>query len=885
MPGRKRRESVFPRFDVGEDVDREIRAHIELRAQELEEAGWEPSAALNEARRLFGDTASVARECTTIAVSRERAVRRGRTMDAIGQDLRFAVRTLFKSPSFALVALVTLALGIGANTAVFSMVNGVLLRPLPYDAPEALVWIQEVNNRGGPMSVAWPNYQDWRAQSTSFAGVAAVNEFTATILGSDEPTRTDGVMVGGDYWKVFPTRPIQGRLTVEADHVAGAPPVIVVSRSLWMNQMGGRPLDGESLEIFGQQVPVVGVVPDGSGYPAGSEIWTAAEPLNSSDSRTSHNWSVVGRLAAGVPLARAREEIDAITKRVNAIPDEDPDFLATGAFTVPLVDEVVGDLRRPLYLLLGAAVLVLLVACTNLASTLLARGATRSRELAVRAAVGAGRARIARQLLTESLLLSLMGGALGVGLAQLVIVAIRRSAPAFLPRLGEVGLSPAVLAFTAAAAVLTAMLFGLLPALRLTRVEAGTALRSGGRGNAMDARGPIWQFLVGTEVALALVLLVGSGLLVRSFQSLLGEDLGFDAADVEVLPLYLSRTKYPTPEDHARFYDALLDRIATVPGVGSVGLMSTVPLHGFLPNGRMELDGAMDKQAVGAYVVASAGTFEALDIPLLGGRAFDDRDRPDAEMVAIVSLSFAEEFWPGEDPLGKQVTGGGMDDFWEDRTSSFARVVGVVGDVRHQDVGRSAYPTVYFPYTQRPFRIQYAGNLVVESAAGDPVGLASALRSAVLAADPDVPVTPVTLDSVVRSSLGERRFIMFVMGGFSVLALVLATVGIFGVVSYSVGRRTREIGIRVALGAAPESVVRMVMRTAMVMVTGGLLAGLATVLLTARVLRSFLYEISPTDPIAVGAAVGALFGAALLASWWPARAGTRVDPMVTMRSE
>lgn len=806
-------------------------------------------------------------------------------MDAILQDLRYAVRTLSRSPGFALVAFVTLTLGIGANTAVFSVVNGVLLKPLPYEDPQDLVWIQEMNNRGGPMSVAWPNYEDWREQSTSFVGMAALNDFTATVLGGDVPVQADGVLIGEDYWKVFPTNPVQGRLTVAADHVPGAPPVGVVSRSFWVNELGGRPLDTQRLEILGIQLQVVGVIPDGAGYPADARIWSPVEPINQSHDRTSHNYQVVARLAPDAPLTRARQEVDAITKRVTDLPDEDPDFLATGAFTVPLVDEVVGDMRRPLYMLLGAAALVLLVACTNLASTLLARGEARARELAVRASLGAGRGRIARQLLTESLLLSLVGATGGVGLAYLVVVGIRRAAPAFLPRLGEVALSPMVLVFTGAAAVVTALLFGLVPALRLTRVEAGEALRSGSRGNAMDGRARVWRVLVGTEVALALVLLVGSGLLVRSFGALLGEDVGFDAADVEVMPVSLSNSRYPTPEDHGRFYDELLRRLVAVPGVGAVGIMSSVPLQGYLANGRLELDGDMDKQAIGAYVLVSGGTFDALDIPIIEGRTFDDRDGAGSEMVAVVSRSFADEFWPGEDAIGKQVNGGGMDNFYERRAETFARVIGVVGDIRHRDVGREAYPTVYFPYTQRPFRVQYGTNVVAEASTGDPASVVAGMRSVLQTADSDVPVQMTSLADIVRSSLGERRFLMFVMGGFSVVALILATVGIFGVVSYTVGRRTREIGIRVALGAAPESVVGMVVRAAMSMVVGGLVIGLVATLSLTTVMRSFLYEISPTDPVAVGGAVFALFGAALLASWLPARAGTRVDPMVTMRSE
>jgi predicted permease len=877
----------FSGGSVSEDVHREIEAHLALRAAELEAQGWEPEAAREEALRLFGDRDSVARSCRAITRSHERAVRRTRMLDTMGQDLRYAVRTLLKSPAFALVALVTLALGIGANTAIFSVVNGVLLRPLSYERPDEVVWIQERNNRGGPMSVAWPNYVDWREQSTSFAALAALNDFTVTVLGGDEPIRAPGALVGQDYWKVFPVKPLQGRLTVAEDHARGAAPVAVISRSFWQNELGGRALPSLRLEILGQQVSVVGVVPDGAGYPRETRWWVPAEPQVRSVSRTGHNWNVVGRLGPGVPLERAREEIDAITRRVvaQAAPDEDPDFLATGAFTVPLREEVVGSLETPLYILLGAAGLVLLVACTNLASTLLARGTGRARELAVRASLGAGRARIVSQLLVESLLISILGGLGGVGLAYLVVREVHRAAPAFLPRLAEVGISPGVLLFTVGVSVLTAILFGLLPALRLTRGATGEALRSGSRGNAADGRSRLWRMLVGTEVALALVLLVGSGLLVRSFRTLLREDPGFDPADVEVAPISLSRSKYTQLADYSRFYTDLLGRVEAIPGVQSAGVLGVVPVQDGVSNGRLELDGDLDKAGIGAYVVASGGAFEALDIPLLEGRLFGSQDGPDDEMVAIVSQSFADQYWPGEDAVGKQVNGGGMDNFYPERDHTFARVVGVVADIHNRGIARAPYPTVYFPYSQRPYRLQNGGSLVVEAANGDPASLVQALRSTVRAADPDIPVRMRGLADVVRQSMAERRFTMFVMGGFSLLALILATVGIFGVVAYSVARRTREIGIRVALGAAPTSVVGLVVRASMGTVLAGLVVGIGAALLVTRAIRGLLYQISPTDPLALAGAVALLGGAALLASWIPARRGTRVDPMVTMRIE
>ncbi len=810
-------------------------------------------------------------------------------LEAIWKDLKYAARNLLKNPAFALVALVTLALGIGANTAIFSVVDGILLRPLPYDHPDRLVWLQERSIRGTAMPVAWPNYLDWREQSTDFAGMAVLEAFDATVIGGSRPVRATVAVVGQDYWKIFPARPLQGRLTSVSDHSRGAPPVVVVSRSFWRDVLSSRPLEGLTLETLGVRARVVGVVPDGSGYPAGTQVWTAAERSEKSENRTAHNWNVVGRLSPGSSVAQADEEVDAITKRAvaqAAVGDSDPEFLATGAIVEPLIDRVVGDLRAPLYLLLGAAALVLLVACTNLASTLLARGTVRSRELAVRASLGASRGRIVSQLMTEGLLLSVLGAVAGVGIAALVVTAVHRAAPTFLPRLHEVGISPTVLLFTAAAAAVTTLAFGALPALRLTRRGAVEALRSGSRGSSADARGLVWRVLVGTEVALALVLLVGSGLLVRSFRSLLSQDPGFTVSGVEVAPVALSGVKYPEPADHARFYERLISRVRSIPGVAAAGVIETVPIQEDPSNGQLQLDGDMSKTAVGRYVVASGGAFRALEIPLVEGRLFDDRDGPDGQMVAIVSRSFAERYWPGEDPLGKQVNGGGMDNFWKIRDHTFATVIGVVGDVRFGGLGDQAPRTVYFPYRQRPFRLANGGgSLVVKAAAGDPASLVPALRSALSAADPDIPIRMSSLPAIVHRSLGERRFLTLVMGGFSLLALILAIVGIFGVVSYSVARRTREIGIRVALGAEPSSVLGMVVRRSMGMVLTGLVVGIVASLLLARTMSSFLYQVGAADPVAFTGGVALLAVTALFASLIPARRGTRVDPIVTMRAE
>ncbi len=808
-------------------------------------------------------------------------------LDAVWRDVRYALRVLAKSPGFALLALVTLALGIGANTAIFSVVDGVLLEPLSYPHPNRLVWVSEARNQGGTMRVSWPNYRDWHADSRSFTGLAALSSFDVTVLGGSEPVRAAATFMSVDYWKVFPVQPVRGRLTVPADHVEGAGPVVVVSRSFWRNELGARPLDDLDVEVMGEHARVVGVIPDGSAYPADTKIWAAAEPLGTSGSRSSHNWNVVGRLAPGVSLQQAREDVNAITKRVVApvAAHEDPDFLAVGAVTVPLLDEVVGDLKAPLYLLLGAAALVLLVACTNLASTLLARGAARGHEIAVRTSLGAARGRIVSQLLTESLVLSVLGAAGGVGVAYLVVGEIHRAAPAFLPRLSAVTISPSVLAFASVAALVTAVLFGVYPALRLSRARTADALRTSRRSSTGQGRTRVWRLLVGTEVALALVLLVGSGLLVRSFRAMQRQNLGFHPSGVEVAPVDLSQSKYPKPADDARFYSGLIARVGALPGVADVGVFSSVPIQDYLPNALLNLDDDMSKKSTGGYVIASAGAFRALGIPLLEGRFFDERDGPGSGMVAIVSEAFAKRYWPGQDPIGKSVNGGGMDNFYPVRDRTFARVVGVVGDVRARSVARGTYPTVYFPYRQRPFLLSHGGSLIVRASSADPDALVPALRAALHTADPDIPIRIRSLTDVIDRSLGERRFLTGVMGGFSLLALILAAVGIFGVVAYSVARRTREIGIRMALGAEPGSVQGMVVKGAMSMVGAGLAVGVGASLVLGRAMKAFLYGIGPMDPVALAAGVALLAVAALLASLIPARRGTRVDPTVAMRAE
>lgn len=875
---------VFARFSVREDVERELESHVSMRAEELVAEGWDPAEAEAEARRLLGDRSEISRACVRIVDRHQRAERRARTVDAMLQDLRFGMRTVLRSPGFAAVAVVTLALGLGANTAIFSVVHAVLLQPLPLDEPEELVAVWETTPRGGTMAVAWANYVDWRDESRGFESIFAYGSGRGTVLGAEAPLTAVVSAVSADIWTTLRAVPEQGRLTGIADHAVGAAPTVVVSSSFWRNELAGRPLDEIRLQLRGLDAQVVGVLSPDVDFPVGTQIWLPAELVSQSTSRTAHNWRVIGRLADGVTIERADEEMDALTLRLVADESADmADFVATGTTLTPLREQIVGDTRATLLMLLGAAGVVLLVACTNLASTLLARGTNRARELAVRTSLGAGRERIVRQLVTESMVLAAAGAVAGLALGTGLLALLHRLGPATLPRLAEVGVDMTVTLFTFGVALGTVFLFGLLPALRLADRENREALRSGRRGNAGSAKGIVWTTLVGGEVALALVLLVGSGLLVRSFQTLLGEDVGVDVSDVLTATVPLSTLKYPDPTDHGRWHAETLRLLGELPGVSSAAVTTTLPVSGGAPNGRLEVDNNLDQFVTADYVVASGSYFEALDVPLREGRLFDDRDGPDQPHVAIVNEAFVREHWPGESALGHTVTGGGMDNFYEDRP--FAEIVGVVGDVRYRSLADEARPTVYFPATQRPFRTMYSANLVVESATGDPGAILQAVRSTLQRQDPDIPLRFTAMSDVVGRSLTERRFTMLLLSGFSLVALVLAIVGIYGVVSYSVARRTREMGIRLALGAEPGNVLRLVVSASMRTVVVGLVVGIVGTIVAGRVLRGFLYGVGPLDPAAILAGVVTLGGAAFLASWLPARRGTRVDPMLTMRAE
>lgn len=810
-----------------------------------------------------------------------------RTADAVAQEVRAAWRAVVKRPAFAALAVTTLALGIGANTAAFSMLYGVVLSRLPYPEPERLVRVWEVSHRGGEMSVAEANFRDWQDRAESFEALAAYQWGNATVLGADRPALVDTAAISRDFFRVFAATPAAGRLTTAEEHALGADPAAVVSHRFWRGPLGGAPLDGLTLDVAGFDVRIVGVLSPDFDFPHDVDLWYPMELFEPNPHRTAHNWKVVGRLRDGVPLERADTELDTTTRAaIEAYEGPDAamnDYLAAEIRVVPLLEDLAGPVRKPLFLLLGAAVLVLLVACSNLASAFLARGVERQREMAVRVSLGAGPGRLLRQLFSESLLVAVAGAAAGLGLAWLVLRSLVASpGAAGIPRLDAVGLHGPVLAFTLAVSVATALLFGVLPGLQLVRRSPSRPLHTGGGGRSADrGRRRAWRALVAAEVALGLVLLAGSGLLLRSLWEVLRQDPGFDPTRVTAVSVSLPGSHYPEDPDRRRFFDDLLANLQARPEVERAGVTSWIPLGDGGSSGEIDLEGAVVPSLNAQYQVADSGYFDTLGIPLLSGRAFDTRDHAEAPHVAMVNRSLAEAAWPGESPIGKQVTGGGMDNFWDQ--DRWATVIGVVGDVRLQDLRQPDRPTVYFPYTQRPFRMRW-GHVVARVAAGDE-RIAALLDDAVRKADPQVPYELEPLTDVVAGSVSRERFSAALLGGFALVGLLLAVVGVYGVVSYTVAQRRRELGIRLALGATPPRVRNHVLAGSMATVGVGIVLGLAASVAAGRLLQSLLYGVEPADP-AVLASVSALLAAtALGATWLPARETTRIDPVETLKAE
>jgi putative ABC transport system permease protein len=813
-------------------------------------------------------------------------------LDALIRDLRYAIRGMIRRPGFALSTVGILGLGIGAASAIFTVVDGVLLRPLPYPRPDRIAWVREVAPDGHGMALADPNFQDIHSQSRSFAALAEMSgTVPVSVTGGPEPVRGVAAAVSAGFFRVMGVEASRGRTFLPEESRQGAAPAVVVSWDFWQRSLGGGSLTGKSLNFQNRLFSVVGVMPRGFDYPPGTELWTPAELSPHGTSRTAHNWRVVGRLAEGVSLSGARAELTAIAHRLTARHGDDIDLVDVSA--IPLRDALVGPVRTPLLVLLGAAAFLLLIAVSNVGNLLLARMTARRRELAVRRALGAGRGRLVRQLAAESLVLGLVAGALGVLLALAGTRFLLTLGPGYLPRMGEIGVDGGVLAFALAVSVVAAVGLGIMEALA-GRADLRGALAAGRRTVAGGGGGRLVRDgLVVAQMALTLVLLAGAALMGRSLLHLLSVPTGFRTSDVLVMNVAAA---HPGDEALVRsFEDRLLERLRALPGVESVGGISGFPLQDGCPDGTyLAMDRPDEARSIedferlrripgrsgsALWCVASEGYFRALGIPLLRGRWFSDQDAPAAALnAALVSESFASRQWHGQNPIGKIIQFGNMDGDLRP-----LRVVGVVGDVRSRSVAKEPYPTLYAYYRQRP-RTAARFHVAIHTR-GDPAALIPAARQALRDADPQVPPSFRTMAQVLGSVTADRRFALLLLGVFGLTALLLAVTGIYGVVAYLVAQRSRELGVRIAFGARPGDLVRLLVGRSAILTGAGIGLGILAALALTRLLSGLLYGITATDPLAylVGALV--LAAAALAASWLPARRAGRLDPASSLNAD
>ncbi|HEV3469586.1 MAG TPA: ABC transporter permease [Pyrinomonadaceae bacterium] len=798
------------------------------------------------------------------------------------RDIHYAGRVLRKRPGFTAVAVLTLALGIGANTAIFSVVNSVLLSPLPYEDPEGLVavWESHVIGNRNQQPVALANMEDWRQQSRAFEQMAASRGAAFNLTHGEETEQVVGARVSANLYSLLRVKPALGRDFLEEEGRPGAPPVALVSHGLWQRRFGSDPqLVGKGLRVDGRNLTVVGVLPAGLSYPTPDTDLVV--PLIASERemlRANHFVRVLGRLRPGVALAEADAELNAVAARLEQqYPDTNTGWRAQ---LIPLHEQVVGDVRTALFVLLGAVGCVLLIACSNVASLMLARAADRRTEMSVRAALGASRARLVRQLLAESVVLSLAGGVLGLLLALWGVPSLIGLSDGSVPRAGEVGVSYRVLGFTLLLSLATGVFFGIAPALRGSSRKMTNALQEGRRGSTGGVlHKRVLNVLVVSEVAVALMLLVGAGLMIRSFSLLRQLSPGYDPEGILTAGIGLSPVKYPELKQQAAFYQGLLERLEATPGLASAAVVSKVPVLGFATSG-FTIQGspvAAGHEPNADYRVISPRYFETMGIPFVSGRDFTTRDGADAPDAVIINRVMAERFWPGESPLGRRIQLAAERTRWRE-------VVGVVGNEKLSALDQEPGPAVYVPLAQNSFPNAIRSVTLVVRSGDATAGAAAAIRSALRAADPEQALFNVRpLEEVIAVSLARRRFNSLLMIVFAALAGVLAAVGVYGVMAFSVAQRGHEIGVRLALGARPLDVQKMVLGQGLKLTLAGVVAGVAAALALTRVLSTLLYGVSATDPATFLVAALLLTGVAVLASYVPARRATTVDPSTALR--
>jgi putative ABC transport system permease protein len=804
-------------------------------------------------------------------------------MHTLWQDLRYGARMLLKKPGFTLIAVITLALGIGANAAIFSVVNAVLLRPLPVKDPDRLMWIRETRLPQFPeFSVSAGNFLDWRKQNTRFERLVAINGLSFNMVGTGDPEQIRGWKVTDGFFAMLGAQPQLGRDFLPEEDQPGRDNMVILSHGFWQRRFGGDPkILNQTLTLSGQSYTVIGVMPATFSFGGSNlDLWTPmAFTQEQSQNHGGHFLSVLGRLKSDATEDQARADLVAIAGRL-ALQYPGPNT-GWSVKLMPLLDYMVRDIKPALIVLLCAVAFVLLIACANVANLLLARAAGRQKEIAIRTALGAGRARIIRQLLTESALLALLGGAAGLFLAKWGMDLLLKLAPQGLPRMSDVSLDSRALAFTAAVTLLTGVIFGIVPALQSSRPNLNETMNETGRGLTEGRRRQLVRSgLVVFEVASALVLLVGAGLFIKSFWRLQRIDPGFNPDNTLTLAVSLPRAKYTEDTQRAAFFGQLLEKISALPGVQAAGATNSLPMGGdmvlaFVVQGRPPLPPGAG-QSTNFYGV-NADYFKAMGIRLLKGRLLSERDTRDTPHVAVINETMAKKIFPDENPIGKRITfdGGENNPDWYE-------IVGVVGDVKQYGLDQATPMQTYEPYTQQTF----SSMTLVARASGDPTNLTAAIRNAVLQLDKEQPIANVrTLDQILSISIAQQRFSTLLLGVFAAVAMALAAVGIYGVLSYAVTQRTQEIGIRVALGAARRDVLRLVVGQGMRLALIGMAAGLAVAFALTRLMSTLLFGVSPTDPMIFGSIALLIVTVALLACLIPARRATKVDPMVALRSE
>jgi putative ABC transport system permease protein len=806
-------------------------------------------------------------------------------IEALGQDLRQAARSLLKSPDFTSVAVLTLAVGMGASASIFSVVDAVLLHPLPYAQPDRLVvmWQRDLKTGTPVVEISYGEFEAWKAAAPAFEGMAAMTatNFRVNLTGRGEPVPLEAAAVSGSFFELLGVTPIAGRSFRPDEDRPGGTPVAMLREGFWRRQLSADPaVVGGPLTLDGTPTTIVGIVPDDVSLPKGADAWfPAGSGLSAEPVRSIRILKAVARLGAATRLDQARAEMDLVAERqAEALPKENAGF---GIHVAPLSEQVYGDTRHALLLLLAAVGLVTLIACANVANLHLARGADRESELALRLAIGASRARLVRQLLVESLLLSLLAGAAGLLIAWWSVTALVARVPADVPRLAHVGVDLRVFAFCLALCALTALLIGLLPALRAAATQPADTLREGTRRASEALRGRrLRAALVVGELALSLALLAGAALTGRSLFGLLDLDPGFDPAQTVTARLGLP-DKYATREDRTAFFEPLLERLGAIPGVEAAGLVLLRPLsdpigwdYDFTVEGQTSEQ--QERNPPCNYEAVSADYFRAMRIPLARGRVFGPEDGPEGGPVAIVSRALAERFWPGQDALGRRLKFGPADG-----DAPWHSVVGVVGDVRNRG-WTDMWLDAYVPYQRWSFGRM---DLVLRTSV-DPQSVVPAFRRAVYAGDPEVPLADVTtMDAAVEEATAGPRFTALLLGLFAGVAVLLAAVGLYAVMAGTVARRTRELGVRMALGAGRGALLRLVVVDAFRLTAGGIAIGLCLALAGGRALHGLLYDVRPSDPSTLAATALLLAAVALLASALPARRATRVDPMSALRYE